>query len=288
MNARTPYWPLFRNELGFDHCPIITWALALGLNLALWLAGSCVPLLLLFKASEGNLGVFFAAFGELTGFALAWWLAVTGWMFAFALFPGISNPGKSVRASEFLFTRAIDRRRLFRTRAAVIYLVLLGPLFLNLLASTGSGETTLGSDASDPAAAALRREQYEKVFPDHRLKVGKSQETSPPLVIPRGAVVLTAWVFWLATLGLLFMQGYCMLVVNQVKHSPWLAGLVVGAPVVAAFYLAPWIPRHNPQLYEQSFLFFARNCGPLLLGLLVLIPVVQLFSERRFRKLEIP
>src|SRR5688500_18637124 len=119
MNARTPYWPLFRNELGIDHYPKIQWALAFGFCLALWLVASFVPLLLLGKSSEGNLGIFFAAFGDLVGFALVWWLGMAGWMFAFALFPGISNPIQSVRAFEFIFTRAIDRRRLFRTRAAV-------------------------------------------------------------------------------------------------------------------------------------------------------------------------
>ena len=139
MNARTPYWPLFRNELGLDHYPKIPWALGLGVYLAAFLLASFLPLLLLFKASEGNLGTFFAAFADLLGFALVWWLAMTGWMFAFALFPGISNPIQSVRAFEFMFTRAIDRRRLFRIRAAIIYLVMLGPLLLNVLVSTGSG-----------------------------------------------------------------------------------------------------------------------------------------------------
>src|SRR5436190_988050 len=131
MNARTPYWPLFRNELGLDHFPRIPWALLFGFCLALWLAASFTPLLLLLKSSKGDLGTFFAAFGELTGFVLVWWLATTGWLFAFALLPGISNPVQSVRAFEFMFTRAIDRRRLFRTRAVVIYLVTLGPLLLN-------------------------------------------------------------------------------------------------------------------------------------------------------------
>jgi len=286
MNARTPYWPLFRNELGWDHCPIITWALAFGLNLALWLGASFVPLLLLIKVSEGNLGTFFSAFGDLTGFALVWWLAMTGWFFAFALFTGISNPVQSFRASEFMFTRAIDRRRLFRTRAVAIYLVMLGPLLLNVLVSTGSREIFLRNDDSNPNAA-LRWEQYVKAFPDHHLKVQKRHEQPAPIVIPRGAVVLTAWVFWLGTLGLLFMQGYCTVVVNQIKHNPWLAGLAVGVPVIGAMVFAPWIPRHHPHFYEESFLFFARNGGPLLLGLLLLIPVVQLFSEHRFRKLEI-
>ena len=286
MNARTPYWPLFRNELGFDHCPKITWALAFSLNLALWFGASSAPLLILFKASEGNLGTFFAAFGELTGFVMIWWLAMTGWFFAFALFPGISNPIQNIRAFEFMFTRAMDRRRLFRTRAVVIYLLLLGPLLLNVLVSTGSREGFLRDDASDPNAA-LRWEQYVKAFPDHHLKLQIRQERPTPIVIPRGAVALTAWVFWIATLGLLFMQGYCTVVVNYIKQNPWLAGLAVGVPVVAAMSFAPWIPRHYPHFYEESFLFFARNCRLLLLGLLVLIPLVQLFSEHRFRKLEI-
>jgi hypothetical protein len=287
MNARTPYWPLFRNELGVDHYPAVPWALGFSFYLALWLAVSFVPLLLLFNASEGNLGIFFAAFGDLVGFALVWWLAMTGWLFAFALFPGISNPIQSVRAFEFMFTRAIDRRQLFRTRAAIIYLVMLGPLLLNLLVSAGSPETTLGPDASDPAPATFRREQYLRTFPDSHPKEGKSQMQPAPIVIRHGALVLTAWILWLGTLGLLLMQGYCVLLARRVQHNPWLAGLAISAPVLAAFVLAPWIPRVSPHFYEHSFLFFARNLVPLWIGLGALIPVAQIFSERRFRVFEI-
>jgi hypothetical protein len=120
MNARTPYWPLFRNELGVDHYPAVPWALGLGFYLALWLAVSFVPLLLLFNASEGNLGIFFAAFGDLVGFAFVWWLAMTGWLFAFALFPGISEPIQIVEPSS-LCSRAPLTGDGFSGRAAVIY-----------------------------------------------------------------------------------------------------------------------------------------------------------------------
>ena len=287
MNVRTPYWPLFRNELGFDHGPKVAWALGAGVSLAGWLVGSSVPLLLLFKASEGNLGTFFAAFEDLFGFALVWWLAITGWMFAFALFPGISNPIQSVRAFEFMFTRAIDRRRLFRIRAAVIYLMMLGPLLLNLLVSAGAPEPTLGPDASEPVSSTFRQEQYSRTFPASHAKEGRSRLQPALLVIPRGAVVLTAWIFWFGTAGLVLMQGYCALLATRVQHSPWLAGIAVGAPVLLAFGLAPRLPRHLPHLYEENFLFFARHLVPLMLGLLALIPLVQLFSERRFRALEI-
>jgi hypothetical protein len=288
MNTRTPYWPLFRNELGMDHSPRVPWALGLGWGVAWWLVASFMPLLLLFKPSEGNLAIFFAAFGDLVGFALVWWLAMSGLAFANALLPGVSNPVQSVRAFEFLFTRAIDRRRLFRTRAAVIYLVMLGPLLLNVLVSAGlPQQPILGPDASAPAASALRREQYLKTFPGSHPKEGKSQVQPAPLVIPRGAVALTSWIFSLATLALLLMQGYCVLLAPHVQHNPWLAGVAIGTPVLAAAFLAPWIPRHHPHLYEESFLFFARNHVPLLVGLVVVIPVVQLFSERRFSQLEI-
>jgi hypothetical protein len=287
MNARTPYWPLFRNELGIGHYPGIPWAMTLGFYIAIWLLASSLPLQILFKTCEGNLATFFAAFGVMFGFALVWWVAITAWLFAFALLPGISNPIQTVRAFEFMFTRAIDRRRLFRTRAAVIYLVLLGPLLLNLLVSVGSRETTLGPDSSTPGSAALRREQYSKAFPASHPKEGKSLDQPAPMIIPRAAMVLSACILWLGTLGLLLMQGYCVLVARHVQNSPWLAGLVIGGPVVAAFLLASWIPKLYPDLFEQSFLFFARNLVPLLIGLLAMIPVVQNFSESRFSKLEI-
>jgi len=316
MNARTPFWPLFRNELGVGHYAGIPWALCLAFYLAIWLLASFLPLLILFKICEGNLATFFTAFGVMFGFALVWWVAITAWLFAFALLPGISNPIQTVRAFEFMFTRAIDRRRLFRTRAAVIHLVLLGPLLLNLLVSSGSRETTLGPDTSDLDAAALRREQYSKAFPASHPKEGKLLEQRAPIaisrgstalsawtlwlhkegklleqlapmVIPRGAMVLSAGILWMGALGLLLMQGYCVLVARHVQNSPWRAVMVIGGPIVAAALLAPWIPKLYPDLFEQSFLFLARNLVPLLIGLLALVPAVQIFSERRFSKLEI-
>lgn len=285
MNARTPYWPLFRNELGVGHYAGIPLAMCLAFYLAIWLLASSLPLLILFKTCEGNLATFFAAFGVMFGFAFVWWLAITAWLFAFALLPGISNPIQTVRAFEFMFTRAIDRRRLLRTRAAVIHLVLLGPLLLNLLVSAGSSETTLGPDTSEPGSVAVRREQYSKAFPASHPKEGKLQPA--PIVIPRGAMALSAWILWLGALGLLTMQGYCVLVARHVQNNPWRAGMAIGGPIVAAALLAPWIPKLYPDLFEQSFLFFARNLVPLLIGLLALVPVVQISSERRFSKLEI-
>ena len=98
--------------------------------------------------------------------------------------------------------------------------------------------------------------------------------------------MLTAWILWLGTLGCSSCKATACCWPARSTH-PWLAGLAISAPVLAAFALAPWIPRVHPELYEKSFLFFARNLGPLLIGLGALIPVVQIFSERRFRELEI-
>lgn len=287
MNARTPYWPLLRNELGMDHCPKILWALNFGVCLLGWLLASSVPLLLLVKSSGGNLWTFFAAFGDLAGFGLICWLAVAGALFAFAFLPEISNPSQNVRAFEFMFTRAIDRRRLFRTRVAVTYLLMLGPLLLNLLVSARMSETTWGSDVSDASTLTSRGAQYTEAFPNSYSKAAETPGQPASIVIPRGALVLTAWVLALGTLSLLLMQSYCLWLARRVHHNPWRAGLALAAPALFAFYLAPRIPDHCPHFYEESFLFFARNLVPVLAGLIALLAVVQIVSERRFRKLEI-
>jgi len=292
MNARTPYWPLFRNELGFDYYPKIPWALGCGFCLALWVASSVAPLSLLVKVSNGDLVTFFAAFGDLIGMALVWLLMMTGWLFAFALLPGISNPVQGVRAFEFMFTRAIDRRQIFRTRAAVIYLMMLGPLLLNVVVSAN-----LPRSADDPLIfntpvyspsylAGANRQREEKVRTLRNPKAEKLPVPGELMLVPN-EVALTAWVFWLGALSLLFMQGHCVLLAPRVQHNPWLAGLAIGTPVLAACFLAQWIPRHYPRFYEESFLFFARNSVALLILLVALGAVVQVFSERRFSKLEI-
>jgi len=287
MNAQTPYWPLFRNELALDHYPRIGWSLAAGSYFAVWCLAGSLPVVILIQACEGNLATYFAAFGDLFGFALVWWLGMAGWLFAFAMLPGISNPVQAVRAFEFMFTRAIDRRRLFRCRILLIWAVMLGPLLLDVLATTRFPQITFGPDDSNASQWEARRIQYARSFPASHPKDEKAPIGRVVLVVPRAALALTSWTIWLGAFSLLAMQIYCVTIAKHVQHNPWLAGFAIGLPVFLVCLLAPWVPRHLPGLYESGYLFFARNSAPLVIGLLIITPFVQLFSERKFDRLEI-
>jgi hypothetical protein len=285
MKTHTPCWPLFRNELCLDHFAFGPWLLVVSLALGVWLLGGAIPLLLLFKGAEGNLATFFTAFGDLAGFAFVWWLAITGAMFAFATLPGLSNPVQGVQAFEFMFTRAVDRRRLFRVRSATIALFLLGPLLINLLLAACRPAATYSPDPSQPELGAARQEHYQRAFPHGQ--VDATPGRPPRLVIPGAALTLTAWILWLGTLSLLLMQCYCVLLAHRVQNRPWLAGAAIAAPIIVAFALAPRLPRLLPDWFESGFLYFAQHRGLLLFGLLVLILALQRFSERQFDRLEI-
>lgn len=287
MKAQTPYGPLFRNECGMDHAPWFLWMIMAGLGLGSWLLVANVPALILYKTSGGDLPTFFASFGDLVGFVLVWWLLMVGWFFAFALFPGFSAPTQNVRAFEFIFTRAVDRRRLLRARFGVIYLALLGPLVVNLVLVAFAPAPVIGTEVKQPGARLERVEQYRETFPG--VREVSERETNPFLKIPvpHGGLVFGLWVFSIGAGSLLLMQGYCAWLAPRVPRNLWLAGLALSIPVLVGFWLAPWVPRHFPEFYEESFLWFGRRLWLLIPVLLGLFATVQWYCERKFIALEI-
>jgi hypothetical protein len=137
MNARTPFWPLVRNELGIDRYSKP--ALAVGLSyyaVCCWAVGRFpLEILLEDKSLRGEPGLLFLIYGNIF---LPWmtvlWLTAAAITFGGVLIPWKSGEAANPRAFEFLLTRAIDRRRLYRAKVSVILVMMLAPLLVDLLA----------------------------------------------------------------------------------------------------------------------------------------------------------
>ena len=93
--------------------------------------------------SDGNIATLFGA-GFLPIMTLLFLSVLTMWI-AYATVPSFSlllPPGGSIPFAvqhpgvfEFMFTRAVNRRMFFRGRTAALFIVVLTPFFLNVLAS---------------------------------------------------------------------------------------------------------------------------------------------------------
>jgi hypothetical protein len=137
MNSQTPFWPLVRNELGIDRYSKP--ALAVGLSyyaVCCWAVGK-FPLEILFedKSLKGDPALLFVVYGDVF---LPWmtvlWLTAAAITFGGVLIPWKSGEPANPGTFEFLLTRAIDRRTLYRAKASVILVMMLAPLLVDLLA----------------------------------------------------------------------------------------------------------------------------------------------------------
>ena len=190
--------------------------------------------------SRGNIAALFeAGFLPIIAFLLLSCLAV--WItyatvpaFSDLLSPGGAVPGpvQHLGAFEFLFTRAVDRRKLFRARTTVFFIFTLIPLFLNVVVSPFAPEIRIGPADSTSAEAVGRYEQYMKAFPASHPAKTDAAIVPGQIVIPDGAVAYTAWLAWSGTLVFLLLQGYGTLIARRVKPNSWRTAFFPGAPIL--------------------------------------------------------
>ena len=116
MKTRTPWRPLLRNELGFDHLPIVPWTMVWVYCLVNWFLAGSGPLVMVMNLCHGDIAVFFSSFGDVI-FPLS-----CLWLFIVLMWIGTKTvPGAvALPSHEFYFTRAIARRSLFRARMMVL------------------------------------------------------------------------------------------------------------------------------------------------------------------------
>jgi hypothetical protein len=308
MKAPAFFWALLKHEL--THGYLGGTGQVVMMLLIYWLAIGAFPLVVLFgdSNSQGNIAtVFEAGFLPILaflflGFLTVWMTYATIPAFGQLLSPGGSVPGAvQVSALEFFFTRAVDRRILFRARTTAFLLVGLTPFFLDLAVSPFLPALRFApSDVASPDT--IRRHQhYLKAFPlnlnrnlnpnPHLPPTPTETTSSLPMVIPHGTVAYAAWLAWTATLAFLILQGYAALIAKRVKPNHWRTVIFPAAPIL---FLLLWLvvgPPHSltaqVRVFEDCFLFFSTHPLAMTAALAALAAAVQAWCEQRFCKLEI-
>jgi len=265
-----------------------------------WACAAALPWVLLFgnKISHGNIDTLFDSGVLLVLGSMV--LGMAGIYVPLAIVPTFnsilvqfaslrSTPGATWDEGklEFLFTRAIERRVLFRMRTALFFTVALAPFFVNILLSPFAHEVRFQLKNPEfkhqlfSAELQTRYERYQIAFPSAR---GGT--------IPHGAVTYTAWLAYDLMLVVVLMQAYNTLIAPLVKPNRWWTIVYPVAPVLAFFAImfgaqtdALWSLIRNYS--ENNFLFFAKHPLTMVAGLVVLAAAVQVWSEKRFSKLEI-
>jgi len=273
MNAKTPFWPLLKSEMSYSMFG--GKAQTCFMLLCAWFVAGAMPLVLL----RFELQILFqSGILAIVIFMFVLWMTT---FVSMALVPGCADllpPGPDsgqvnhgLGGLGFIFTRAADRRIFFRARSAAVFLFALTPLFLNVAASPLAREVHTG---------ALSDSRYSQAFPD--MNHG---------IIPYGAIAYTGWLAWSATALFLFLQAYGALIANRVKPNNKWTGIFPAMPLIVLFVsFIAWnkiIARAHVSFGEDSFLFFAMHPGEMVIALMALAVVVQIWSERRFSKLEI-
>ena len=297
MKAATPFWPLLKNELMPGHFggP----GTAVFTLLGYWLGIGAFPIVVLFadSSAQGTMAsVFDAGFLPIftilfLGFLSIWVTYAVVPTFGDLLAPEGSVPGAvHVAALEFLFTRAVDRRVLFRARATAFFIFALTPLFLDMAVSPLMPRVRFAPGNLTSTVAVHRQEEYLRAFPTSRPEaVPPGSPAGQP--VPHGAIAYTGWVAWSATLALLLLQGYACLISKRVKPNNWWTALFPIMPVLLVI-LWLWLAGRGIlgtpiRWYEDSFLLFSMHPLAMVLALAGLAVAVQGWCERRFSRMEL-
>lgn len=225
--------------------------------------------------------------------ALAWQLSTPNIFFVtfigvFILAPDLITWGNAGVASstgtEFLMTRALDRRLLCRAKTTVFYLVvLLIPLAL-----------LLGSLPKPHLEISVRSEVQQKIIQNHlpgTLLLHDTQTTHGKeghLLIPMGKLLVRSWQIWKIFLAAILTQLALWLIAPFKRRRVMLGILYFG------MILLPFVPLlshdiHHPHASateEMLFFFFSSHQSLVWLGTLLVCGAAQFWSEWRFARIE--
>ena len=270
MKAPPTFWLLLKHQLALGQTGG-AWPVA-GLLLVCWLIVAALPLLVLFGQgmAHGNVASLFQC-GVLPVFAFLFLICLTLSM-TYATVPAFCDllpPENGVRGSiqklavfEFLFTRAVDRRLLFRARMTAFAIMVLAPLFLSLAVSPLAPDISFGPSDSTSAEALARHERYLAAFPASHPRV-HAAIVPGELIIPHGAVAYAAWVACSGTFAYLLLQAYGTLIARRVKPNIGWTSLLPAAPILVLLISLAVLVRSSfdagISFFEISFLLFSTH-----------------------------
>ncbi len=284
MKMATQFWPMMKHEMGLGQgarmvgpaSAIVSYCFFLGVFPWVSLYGN--------YTAHGNITAMFEV-GFLPIMAFLFLGGLTLWV-PWEAVPALSqllqlpDQAQDTGRWEFLFTRAADRRTLFRARAVTFYLIAAAPLLCNVVISPFFPDLVASPDLA-------MEWKYRLAFPGFNPGI-----TSPHQVgLPHGAILFTAWLALLATFVFITLQSYAVWIARRVKGNSWWTLIFPAAPLLAVtlvFILVQKRMIHLPfNFFEDSFLFFATHPFTLTLALAGLIFVLQKWCEQQFSRLEI-
>jgi hypothetical protein len=284
MKEPRPFLPLLKQMLGiyrWGPVPLLLWFI--GCGIVLYFSAIFFPL----EWMSGHDGSAFAEAQFPTAIVLWFFLMLVSTPLPFQMLAGPTS-------LEFLFSRALDRALWLRAERLAVIILAAGPLVINLALSPW--EPILAFDPAPPGSPAGEiQARYMSAFPGSQLAAVETGHAEQ-LVIRHGTEMFAAWLVW-SSLALIFLvAGYFAWSFtawqragwhhSKSKWRPWLGGAMTGAPIFSVIFVFLVCLVWRVNLYEESFLFFARHPAPLALALAALIFVVQPLSERNIRKLE--
>jgi hypothetical protein len=194
---------------------------------------------------------------------------------------GAAGVTAAYSGGEFLLTRAIDRFVLYRSKAALLFiLVLLLPL-ISILISLGEPDLVV-----DEYSKVVRQECLAQVPGSALVPDSASKRPSTLVAIPRGNVLVAEWQFASFLITALALQ-LLILLLYPLKFAKWVFWAVFfGLVFVPSIYAIHTIGKNTPSTNERLFFWFAAHPALFWGGLAIAFVLCQLWCERRYAALE--
>jgi hypothetical protein len=210
-------------------------------------------------------------------------LALIGVFTAFFIAPErflSSNQSTWTSGTEFLLTRAVDRSILYRSRAMLLYLMVLIFPLISILVALRSPDLIV-------------TELSAKVQPECLSNLPGSTLLSeiyglPPtrIFIPQGSVLIALWHFWLSLVAIIMFQAL-LLILSSMRWKRFIFFALLGAFFFGSFQSDSYFDEiGSTTLYERLFFAFIANQALFWVATVCLILPKQLWFERHFARLE--
>jgi hypothetical protein len=268
MNKLGQFWALFKFQAVLKPYIIM---FPLALSTSIW-----IPYLTLGKAYHPGLDLLLS---NQNLFFVAW----IGFML---LDPEGFQPGGYAAiwpsGSEFLLTRAVDRRLVLRARSAFFLLLVLAIPLCAFLARLQSPRLIITEyNKIDHQQAMDRLPGSIPVPPD---KNGISNE----IMIPNGNILVDAWRIWLFLALAIASQVFILLMfpLKYRRYISWAVIMLIVLLPLGRLFLTAGAHFEGPASNETLFFVFVAHQWLFWLAAILALPLSQLWCERRFSSLE--
>ena len=205
---------------------------------------------------------------------------------------GIGPLGQmSGQSLDFIFTRAVSRKMLFRAKSTIYFLCLGIPLLFTLGSACTEPDLTLrGFPRSDyPYPLRLKQDRYLKTFPgSYEEKLGSATSVTEDnrIHIPGGNIWMATWAAWRMLLVAVLLQALAIGMIQRRKHLGRVAYMTLFLFPLALIFLKLWIDPAN-NMTNDAFIFLRLHWAIMWTGLLLCGVLVQFYGERQFKRMEL-